>query len=229
MVSNRDKIRQLFLDLAKDPPDYVIDHAEYIHLRKNSYLFEQGGPLDCVYFICSGKIGIYNVSTDGATSRIVYIAPGEIVGEMEILCGKNEVAFTAKAYEVCDILKVYKQDFITWMKSDPEFMYRMTTSVAQKLYTAATAICQHVRNNAVGLVSLYIMDAVKTSLSSESVAVIQHTRADIADNCRISERTVNRSIKFLSEWGLITVTRGKITVTREQYNRLTESDSIFTE
>lgn len=229
MVSTRERIKGLFRDLAVDPPDYVVEHAEYIHLKKNSYLFEQGGPLDCIYYLCSGKIGIYNISADGATSRIVYIAPGESVGEMEILCDKNEVAFTAKVYETCDILKIYKPDFIKWLKKDPGFMYRMLKNTAQKLYTAATAICQHVRNDAVGIVSLYIMDSVRNKLVAAPVAVIDHTRADIADNCRISERTVNRSIRFLSDLGVISVSRGKITVSRDQYNQLTASDRIFSE
>ncbi|MEG1472694.1 MAG: Crp/Fnr family transcriptional regulator [Christensenella sp.] len=229
MIADTDKIKKLFHELSVVPPEYVVEHAEYIHLRKNSYLFEQGGPLNCIYYLCSGQIGIYNISINGATSRIVYITPGEIVGEMEILCGKNEVAFTAKAYESCEILKIRNQDFISWIKSDSAFMYQMTTGVAHKLYTAATAICQHVRNDAVGIVSLYIMESVKNQFSNKNIAVINHTRTDIADNCRISERTVNRSIKFLTELNLITVSHGKITVTREQYNQLTESNSIFFE
>ncbi|MEG2882701.1 MAG: cyclic nucleotide-binding domain-containing protein, partial [Christensenella sp.] len=146
MIADTDKIKKLFHELSVVPPEYVVEHAEYIHLRKNSYLFEQGGPLNCIYYLCSGQIGIYNISINGATSRIVYITPGEI-----------EVAFTAKAYESCEILKIRNQDFISWIKSDSAFMYQMTTGVAHKLYTAATAICQHVRNDAVGIVSLYIM------------------------------------------------------------------------
>ncbi|MDL2236476.1 Crp/Fnr family transcriptional regulator [Christensenellaceae bacterium OttesenSCG-928-K19] len=210
-------------EFTESPPAFLADKVELVRLKTGEFLLEQGAPIDCVYLLCKGKIGIYNISLDGATSRVVFISTGETIGEMEILCGREDVAFSARVYEDSELFRIYKDDFIAWLKEDTGFMFNVTTILANKLYDTASAICQHVGNDAIGLVSLYIIEAAKSQLEQKEVAVIRQTRAEIAENCRISERTVNRSIKYLSELGLVGLVRGKISINHVQMQQLSQS------
>ncbi len=193
---------------------------ELLELKNGEYLLEQGQDLDNAYLLCEGKIGIYNLSIDGATSRVVFITPGELIGEMELLVSKNKVAFSARAYADCQLIKIKKNIFSEWLSSDTSFSMYINHTLAQKLYDTASAICMHVRNDAIGIVSMYIMDSTQEELMHNEVSILKDTRPVIAENCRVSERTVNRSIKYLHDLGYISLAKGKISVNREQFANL---------
>lgn len=202
------------------PPVSLMQKVDLVYLKNRAYLLEQGQPIDYVYYLCSGKIGIYNISMDGATSRVVFISPGEFIGEMELLCQNTEIFFSARAYDECEIIRIPQAEFMHWLETDSTFLMHIATTLAKKLHDTAGAICQHVRNDAIGIVSLYIVESVNGQFSSHGKAIIKDTRTAIAENCRISERTANRSIKYLCDLGYISLSKGKISVTPDQFTKL---------
>ena len=54
----------------------------------------------------------------------------------------------------------------------------------------------------------------------KDIAILEKTREEIGSILGFSIRTINRNLKILKEENLISVNRKSISITREQFNRL---------
>lgn len=205
-------------------PEAITQKDLVKHYKRGRRILKKGEPAKYVYYICSGKINVYNETADGNIGRVVCARPGETVGEMEILADEPITVFSASVHEDATVIRMQKQDFLNWMEGDPEFCMSIARVLAKKLSNAAYTFCEHATQSALSLVKDFIVDSVQGALEEAKKAKVKNSRVEIADDCGISERTVNRCVGKLKEQGLISVEKGKITVTQIQFEHL-KSDS----
>ncbi len=187
-------------------------------LPKGYTLLRKGDAVKYVYYICSGKVRVYDETADGLVERVVWVSSGEPVGEMEMLSEGNVVIYSAKVDEDdTQVIQISKNDFWSCLAGDNEFCMQIAICMAKKLNTAAMALCRHLNSDSLEMVAEYFLDIVGTQLLTCGKAAIAMTRSEIADNCCISERTVNRCVQKLKVSGCLSIGRGKINISREQY------------
>ena len=71
---------------------------------------------------------------------------------------------------------------------------------------------------AICILITYLMNVFESE--DKDIAILEKTREEIGSILGFSIRTINRNLKILKEENLISVNRKSISITKEQFNRL---------
>ncbi len=211
-----------YIFIEKVPED-IKQISRILKHQKGDLIFRKGEMANYVYYILTGRVGIYNELSSGRVERVVWLLPGEVLGEMEVMVNERIIEFSAYAYEDdTDVLKIEKDIFLQWLKSDKNMCLNVAYTLAKKLYISANTFVERSTNEASKLTRKFIVDFARSQIKKQPNAILRYTRNEIAESCGISERSVNRCIKELKEQSYISIIKGKIMISTAQYNALKE-------
>jgi CRP/FNR family transcriptional regulator, cyclic AMP receptor protein len=91
-----------------------------------------GDPGDAMYLIDLGKVRISITDADGNVVTLAELGPGEFFGEMSMLDGRGRSA-NATVLQDARLAKLTRDDFLSFMKSDPRIALEMLTALTQRL------------------------------------------------------------------------------------------------
>src|SRR5204863_9964776 len=109
--------------------------GEYLSIHdypRAATIFRTGDPGDAMYLIDVGKVRINITDADGAVVTLAELGPGDFFGEMAMLDGHGRSA-NAMAIEDARLAKLTRDDFLTFMRSDPRVTLEMLTALTQRL------------------------------------------------------------------------------------------------
>jgi CRP/FNR family transcriptional regulator, cyclic AMP receptor protein len=99
---------------------------------KSATIFRTGDPGDAMYLIDVGKVRITITDADGAAVTLAELGPGDFFGDMAMLDGQGRSA-NAIAVEDARLAKLTRDDFISFMKSDPRVTLELLTTLTARL------------------------------------------------------------------------------------------------
>src|SRR5438270_8430695 len=109
--------------------------GEYLTINdypKSSTIFRNGDPGDAMYLIDVGKVRINITDADGAVVTLAELGPGDFFGEMAMLDGHGRSA-NATAIEDARLAKLTRDDFLSFMRSDPRVTLELLTALTKRL------------------------------------------------------------------------------------------------
>lgn len=109
--------------------------GEYLTIHdypKSATIFRSGDPGDAMYLIDVGKVRISITDADGHVVTLVELGPGDFFGEMAMLDRHGRSA-TATATEKARLAKLTRDDFLSFMKSDPRVALELLTALTGRL------------------------------------------------------------------------------------------------
>jgi uncharacterized membrane protein len=109
--------------------------GEYLTIHdypKSARIFRYGDPGDAMYLIDVGKVRITITDADGAEVTLTELGPGDFFGDMAMLDGHGRSA-NATAIEDARLAKLTRDDFLTFMRSDPRVTLELLTALTQRL------------------------------------------------------------------------------------------------
>jgi CRP/FNR family cyclic AMP-dependent transcriptional regulator len=109
--------------------------GEYLTIHdypKSARIFRIGDPGDAMYLIDVGKVRISITDADGAEVTLTELGPGDFFGDMAMLDGHGRSA-NATAIEDARLAKLTRDDFLTFMRSDPRVTLELLTALTQRL------------------------------------------------------------------------------------------------
>ena len=95
-------------------------------------IFSESQPGSELYIIQKGQVKISKVVDDNEVLLAV-LNPGDIFGEMALLENKPRSA-SAIAYEDCTVLAVNRDNFQQMVKSQPQLIARLTTTLSERIW-----------------------------------------------------------------------------------------------
>jgi CRP/FNR family cyclic AMP-dependent transcriptional regulator len=95
-------------------------------------IVRSGDPGDAMYIIDLGKIRISITDADGNEVTLAELGPGEFFGEMSILDGRGRSA-NATVMQDARLAKLTREDFLSFMESDPRIALELLTALTQRL------------------------------------------------------------------------------------------------
>jgi hypothetical protein len=105
-----------------------------VHFKKNDIIFREGEESNFIYYILSGKYGVFHKN-----KKIGYITPADIfMGEMSFLLN-NQRSATVKTEKEGKLLKISKKQFISVIKKYPHYGIFLSRLIARKLARTNTA------------------------------------------------------------------------------------------
>jgi CRP/FNR family transcriptional regulator, cyclic AMP receptor protein len=104
-----------------------------IHDYPNSAsIFRNGDPGDAMYLIDLGKVRISITDADGQVVTLAELGSGEFFGEMSMLDGRGRSA-NATVIQNARLAKLTRDDFLSFMKSDPRIALELLTALTLRL------------------------------------------------------------------------------------------------
>lgn len=170
----------------------------------------------------SGKAYVQSEFLDGNIYQFSYLGKGAIISDIEVLSGTYINAATLIAAEDTLVLKIPLKMFAEELKTNLDFLYHVATSVATKLYRSSYDRGTNLFKKGIYKVVLYLIRSYEMDEQEEETVKIKKTRPEISSEIGISIKTLNRSIEQLREEQKISVERGKITISEEQFQALIE-------
>ena len=85
------------------------------------FIFSQGDPADCVYYLQEGRVKISAVSPTGKKVTIRLVSAGEFFGEKAIASEPGLRVTTATAMTACTALRIARPEFLRLMQEEPSF------------------------------------------------------------------------------------------------------------
>ncbi len=119
----------LFQGLVEDELLKVLGMCKATQLAAGERLFEQGEAGASLYILLAGRMEII-VEGKGV---VHVMGPGEVVGEIGLVCSRFRRTAAAQAVEDCVLLHLYADIFHETVKSYPRLGYVIMRNVAHTL------------------------------------------------------------------------------------------------
>ena len=196
-------------------PEALLYRCRLICPIRGQSLFCRGDETQKVYIVCKGNVIITSSNINGNEMGVVVVPEGASVGEMEAMMGLTQLVYSAKALTDCILLEVPLLIFKKWMAVNHSSCERLAMELSRKLYSASVSTVHYQSWPAQTRLKLFLIDCGEGR--------VLETREKLAEFCGVSVRTINRSVLSLKEEGYLELAKGKIVLSREHIQKLTES------
>jgi CRP/FNR family cyclic AMP-dependent transcriptional regulator len=115
--------------------------------ERSSFVFRNRDPGDAMYLIDLGKVRISIADADGHVVTLAELGPGDFFGEMAMLDGHGRSA-DATVIEDARLAKLTREDFLSFVDSDPRIVLEMLTAVTRRLRRTDDLLRHRVSRNA---------------------------------------------------------------------------------
>ena len=184
-----------------------------IAMKKGTVIFNDGQPLDNLYFIKAGFAKLYRLSDEGRESIIYLYGPGQILG-IRALTSEDECAkHFAEAITDLKILTISRNDYIEAVSNHPEYLVDLLHIFIDRLNYTERRLQSFVLTDTVARVALFLSDCVSrfgNGKNNTAELPLELTHQRIAEFVGSFRETVTVAIQKLEKMGLITIKKGKI-------------------
>lgn len=196
-------------------PPYTVIH------RKDS-------PLERIGILLQGSFRVINEFENGNVFMIELNEPISFIGEITLFAGAATTSVTIETVTECLAAFLPVDTFSRWLDSDIHFMKRMAQHIAGKLYCASYNRGERLFYSSTYLLLKYVAaEAEALGIGKADRVVLRKTRRQLSEELGMQEKTINRTVTRLCEEGAISLERGKIAMTREQYQHSARKLKVY--
>ena len=166
---------------------------------KGAVLFVEQEPPQGVFILSIGRVKLSVTSSDGRTVILRIVEPGEVLGLHAAVLGEPYEA-TAETLEPCEADIVRLEDFLRFLRENPEASLRAAQQLSQNYHVA----CEQVRSlglahSAMGkLAGFLLLWAAKGQNTRQGTRVLLTlTHEEIGQMIGLSRETVTRTMGHL--------------------------------
>lgn len=156
--------------------------------------------------------------------------PIDFVGEVTILAEMEKTSVTIETLTETTVVYFSRKDFEDWISQDIQLLRLVAHKIAYKLYRSSYNRGARLFYPPIFLLLDYVLkQAALMDIEKKKEIVIQKTRQELYEECGITVKTLGRTINKLKEDGVISLKKGKITMTLEQYHLARKTNSSLCE
>ena len=228
-------IRQLLeenKDIAADRQDYfqklfdkiphqTVEHMVSAQVRKGDYILKAGEPCEAVYFLLKGKVTGEAYNAHGRAYSFLDFSKMYVLGDYEMLHDCPEHVISIKAEQDCCLLKLPRDHYINWIKQDVGALYLRTSNILSVLTFERSVDREFLQKNSRERLTLLLVRFYENNLKDKNgTYTVEYTQSELADKIGVNLRSVQRSIAALESEQLVQLKKGKMIISREQYEAL---------
>ena len=187
------------------PPGTIIHQKDY--------------KLEYFGLIAKGEHRVINEFQNGNVYMIEKNEPIDFVGEVTILAGMEKTSVTIETLTETTVAFFSRKDFEDWISKDIHFLRLVAHKVAYKLYRSSYNRGARLFYPPHFILLDYILKAAAMDIEKNHEIILPKTRQALYEECGITVKTINRTVKKLKDEGLISLRKGKISMTSEQYRK----------
>lgn len=201
-------------------PSYVKVKCKIKKFEKEKIIVLKGNYLESIFIICEGKIQVINEFENGFLYSFASIEPLAYIGVIEMMANEKTYSSTLQAITDCILLEISKDDFFKWINNDQRLTLDVLQFVSKSMYEQSIKRGEVLAYPAICTLISYLINVFESE--DKDIVFLEKTREEISSILGFSVRTINRNLKVLKEENLISVTRKDISITKEQFFKLSK-------
>lgn len=182
---------------------------------EQSALFVEGQAPRGIYVLCRGRVKLSVVSADGKTLILRIAQAGEILGLSSCVLGKMH-EMTAETLSPCQVNFVRREDFLRFLKDDPEACFR----VAEQLSSEYQSACREIGSlgfsrSAEGKLANLLLDWMRSGANGNGatrVIKLTLTHEEMSQMIGVSRETITRTLAKFKAKKYIAISGSSLTV-----------------
>ena len=216
-------------EYTKNMPEDIRSRCTVRTHAAGSIIHQKNMELGYFGIVAKGENRVINEFENGNVYMIESNKAIDFIGEVTILAGMSHTSVTIEAVTDNVVAYISRRDAERWLASDINILNLAARHTAFKLYRSSynngaklfyppsylllDYMVKYGRQNGMGS-----SRGMGTSRAPASVTVLR-TRQMLQEEIGVNVKTLNRTIRQLKEEGFFSICKGKITFTREQYEK----------
>lgn len=206
-------------EYTKNMPEDIRSRCTVRTHAAGSIIHQKNMELGYFGIVAKGENRVINEFENGNVYMIEKNEPIDFVGEVTILAGMEKTSVTIETLTETTVIYFSRKDFEEWIKKDIHFLRLVSHKIAYKLYRSSYNRGARLFYPPHFILLDYILkQADSMNISVKKEILIRKTRQELYEECGITVKTINRTIKKLLEDGVISLQKGKISMNLEQYH-----------
>ncbi|HEY9574472.1 MAG TPA: Crp/Fnr family transcriptional regulator [Lachnospiraceae bacterium] len=211
--------REQFEKYFENAPVWLIDSFQTEDMEKGTVFVREGEPVDTIYFIASGIIKATDYRFYGITYDFMRFDNVYAMGGMEILMDLNEYRTTLRTVTPCKVLKISKQKFEKWIKSDIKALCYEAKLMGNYLLEQGRVSRAYLFLQGSNRLAMLLADRYER-YAKDGVYYLKSKRQDLSDATGLCTKTINRAIKKFADDGVIGKEKTTLIIDKEHYKKL---------
>ena len=199
----------LFSQLSAVELQRVVDVARERAYPRNSVILFEDDPGDALYVVANGQVKVVLIGEDGREVILSVMGPGEFFGEMSLLDDEPRSAHVI-AMEDSSLAVLRREDFEGLLTSSPQIALALLRELSRRLRRADEKVGSLVLLDVQGRVARLLLDMASEEGGERITRRLTHHT--IAQMIGSSRETVSRTMRDLTDKGLIAVQRRDIVI-----------------
>lgn len=199
----------LFAHLRDEDLDRIQSFARGRSYPRNNVIVFEEDPGDSLYVVLSGQVKVVLIGEDGREVILSTPSKGDFFGEMSLIDDEPRSAHVI-AMEDSQLLVLRREDFHQCLAAMPGIAIGLLRAMCRRLRQADNKIGGLVLLDVPGRVARLLLEMADENDGEHITKRITHHL--IAQMIGSSRETVSRTMRNLSDQGLIEVSRSKITL-----------------
>jgi len=199
----------LFSQLSAVELQRVVDVARERAYPRNSVILFEDDPGDALFVVATGQVKVVLIGEDGREVILSVMGPGEFFGEMSLLDDEPRSAHVI-AMEDSSLAVLRREDFEGILTSTPQIALALLRELSRRLRRADEKVGSLVLLDVQGRVARLLLDMAGEEGGERITRRLTHHT--IAQMIGSSRETVSRTMRDLTDKGLIAVQRRDIVI-----------------
>ncbi|MGL6106213.1 Crp/Fnr family transcriptional regulator [Romboutsia sp.] len=199
-------------------PDSIKNKCKLLKFEKSKIITLKGNTIKNIYISLQGKMQVKNEFENGFIYNFAEVESISYIGAMEIMANENKYSSTLQTTTECLMIEIKVNDFINWINNDQCLTLEVLKFVSMSMHKQSLNKGEVLAYPAIYSLITYLINVYKSE-KSETI-YLQKSREEIGSTLGFSVRTINRNLKLLKEEKLISVNRKVISISKEQFNKL---------
>lgn len=174
--------------------------------KKRTLIFHPDDTLSMVFYIKSGYVRVYRISEDGEELTLTLLKPKDFF-PLSYAIKSMANPYHIEAITPLEIWKVPQEQFLEFIKSDPDVLYDLTTRILVRFDTVLSRMETLLFCNAYVKVAAALLMCAKgfgEEHDGKTLVKVPLTHRDIATLVGITRETTSLEMKKLEKQGLLT-------------------------
>ena len=219
-LKNVDKDRQeQFKTYFKTAPLWLLDSFQIMEMEAGTILVRENMPAENIFFIGSGTIEAVDYRFFGITYEFMRFDKVYAMGGMEFIMDLDTYRTTLRTVTRCIVVKIPKNIFERWMRSDIYALKHEAKCVGEYLFEDCRKSRELLFLQGPSRLAMLFKERFER-YAKNGVLKVRGSRQDLSNATGLCVKTINRAVRKFSEEGLITKEGHQIYIDRQQYENL---------
>jgi CRP/FNR family cyclic AMP-dependent transcriptional regulator len=175
-------------------------------------IFYEGDLGDSLHLIDKGHVAIRVTTPLGETVTLTVLGPGDSFGEQALMTESSRRTASAVCLDATETLSITGVDFGELRERLPAIDRFLVEVLSTQVHRLSELLVENLHLDAETRVLRRVHSLCANYESGDGMPVIPITQEDIATMAGTTRPTVNKALRVAEDDGIVTLTRGRITV-----------------